>query len=973
MKNNLFLTTAIAAATFIALPAKAEIITERVVVPTGETGTVSENLTNFVNLLTGGAAQNSGTLNVDDEISFEGNTAHAGGAIYSTGTLNIGNNVSFINNTTAEGQDAGAALYAMGGETATNVVIGDGVNFDQNTSNQKAGAIFLEDANLTIGDNAKFKNNSSVANAGVIYNWDYLAGNSKTVIGKNAIFEGNTAGTHGGVIANYDGDVKIGTTATFDSNHADNGYGGAIFNNNYLGTSKLAIDDNVSFVNNTAFQGGAIFNNGEIQIGKNSLFENNTAVNSGAIHSSGKLTIGDASKFTNNKSENYAGAILFQNGDTMTIGNDVEFSGNESGTSGDKHSAGAIAIEDQGDTNANVKAILGNNVKFTANKATNSAGALYMYESAGKLSLSVGDDATFSSNAAGKNGGAIAVYGATNGVEVGKNALFESNEASVNGGALYLSDWGDDHKANMTFAEGVKFTDNKAGTLGGAIYNAGTLTFNGAAVFSGNTDSTGANDIYNTGTITFNGDVTLDGGISGDTGTTIFANGSKLTVKANETKIANIVKNDGATLNLNLDNGFTGTYEMVLDGNTNLDNEFTIAENTLYNINTTDTKGTYDVSKKSGAEVAAETGATQNQAAAVTAITNGDGNNATFNAIAENISDLMQSGGAMGVQLALDAAETLAPEAAPVVLQTATENVGQIFSAVSARLSGGGAATASNSQGMSSGDSVFENGAVWVQGLYNHAKLNDTRKAKGYKADSNGLAFGFEKQINDNVKAGIGYAYTKTDVDGHNRDLDIDTHTALVYGEYKPSAWFVNAMASYSWSDYDEDKKVLGRKITGDYDAQSYALQAMTGYELGCDNTIFTPEAGLRYIHVSQDGYKDKAGQYVYGSEVDTLTGVAGLRVEQAYALDNGWTLRPSARFAVTYDIANDDGNSAALLANGTAYTVKGEAMDRFGMEADFALTADITDNASVSLGYQGKFRDDYKDHTGLLNLKYNF
>ena len=54
----------------VTLPAGAA--TERVVVPTGETGTVSENLTNFVNLLTGGAAQNSGTLNVDDEISFEG-------------------------------------------------------------------------------------------------------------------------------------------------------------------------------------------------------------------------------------------------------------------------------------------------------------------------------------------------------------------------------------------------------------------------------------------------------------------------------------------------------------------------------------------------------------------------------------------------------------------------------------------------------------------------------------------------------------------------------------------------------------------------------------------------------------------------------------------------------------------------------------------------------------------------------------
>ena len=282
----------------------------------------------------------------------------------------------------------------------------------------------------------------------------------------------------------------------------------------------------------------------------------------------------------------------------------------------------------------------------------------------------------------------------------------------------------------------------------------------------------------------------------------------------------------------------------------------------------------------------------------------------------------------------------------------------------------GGSATPAN-RGMSSGD--LNGVAVWAQGLYNHAKLDNTRKARGYDADSEGMAFGMEKQLNSNLKAGIGYAYTHTDIDGHNRDLDVDTHTALAYAEYKPSAWFVNAVASYSWSDYDEDKRILGRKVTGDYDAQSYALQAMTGYEMAYNNTIFTPETGLRYIHVSQDGYKDTAGQYVYGSEVDTLTGIFGIRAEQAYELDNGWTLRPQARLAYTYDIANDNGNSVASLANGAVYSVTGEPMKRSGLEADVALTADITDSASISLGYQGKFRDHYKDHTGLVNFRYEF
>ena len=61
------------------------------------------------------------------------------------------------------------------------------------------------------------------------------------------------------------------------------------------------------------------------------------------------------------------------------------------------------------------------------------------------------------------------------------------------------------------------------------------------------------------------------------------------------------------------------------------------------------------------------------------------------------------------------------------------------------------------------------------------------------------------------------------------------------------------------------------------------------------------------------------------------------------------------------------------MLANGSAYQVRGEALDRFGVEAGVGLTAEVDDNVEVSLGYEGKFRDHYKDHTGLLNAKYKF
>ena len=147
----------------------------------------------------------------------------------------------------------------------------------------------------------------------------------------------------------------------------------------------------------------------------------------------------------------------------------------------------------------------------------------------------------------------------------------------------------------------------------------------------------------------------------------------------------------------------------------------------------------------------------------------------------------------------------------------------------------------------------------------------------------------------------------------------------------------------------------------------------MTGYDIRVNGLGITPEAGLRYVHIKQDGYKDSADQKVSGNDSDILTGVIGAKVSKNFKLFNGMNIKPEARLAATYDLMNDDVNSVVSLANGSAYQVNGEALDRFGMEFGAGVTAEINDNVEFSLGYEGKFREDYQDHTGLINVKYRF
>lgn len=340
-------------------------------------------------------------------------------------------------------------------------------------------------------------------------------------------------------------------------------------------------------------------------------------------------------------------------------------------------------------------------------------------------------------------------------------------------------------------------------------------------------------------------------------------------------------------------------------------------------------------------------------------------------AVTEKLAQLSNSTNAAEQKAYVDALTAVAPEVAPMVQKTQTETANQVFGAVSTRLTGGSIST--GGEGMASGDNIFKRGAMWVQGLFNKSKLDDTSKAKGFDADSNGIAFGAEKFVTDDTKVGIGYAYTNTDIDGFMRDTDVDTHTAILYGEYKPSNWYVNGIATYGWSDYEESKSVAGVGVKADYDVETFGLQAMTGYDMNINGLGITPEAGLRYVHIKQDAYKDSADQRVSANDSDILTGVIGAKVSKNFELSNGMNIKPEARIAATYDLMNDDVNSVVTLANGSAYAVEGEALDRFGMEFGAGVTAEVNDNVELSLGYEGKFREDYQDHTGLINAKYKF
>ena len=270
--------------------------------------------------------------------------------------------------------------------------------------------------------------------------------------------------------------------------------------------------------------------------------------------------------------------------------------------------------------------------------------------------------------------------------------------------------------------------------------------------------------------------------------------------------------------------------------------------------------------------------------------------------------------------------------------------------------------------GISSGD-IGNGFTLWATPYLSGSKLQRRNDIYGFSTDSRGVIIGLEKRLNSSIIFGGGYQFDRSDVDNFNRDLDVDTDTVYAYAQYKPNNWFSHLTMSYSVSDYDEKKFVMGKRYGADYKSHVYAMQALTGYEFN----YFTPEAGLRHYHIKRHGYIDGAAQNVSGKNMDILRGVAGVRASKDFYLPNCRYIRPEAYLGAIYDFVSDRDNAYVSLSNGSGYMVHGKRLNRFGVEAAAGVTFEINDNLKASANYLGTYRKDYQDHTAMMGMQYNF
>jgi outer membrane autotransporter protein len=231
---------------------------------------------------------------------------------------------------------------------------------------------------------------------------------------------------------------------------------------------------------------------------------------------------------------------------------------------------------------------------------------------------------------------------------------------------------------------------------------------------------------------------------------------------------------------------------------------------------------------------------------------------------------------------------------------------------------------------------------IWASGTVQVANKSSRTGNEGFNAVNGSPSLGLDYRITQDLTIGGLFSYTTIGAnfsDGSN--IESSTELGGVYGLWEHGGWRVHAVAAGGVSQYRDTRTTFDGSADSRPDGSDVISDLTGGYAFNVgDGFQVTPQTGLQYTHLHQDGFSE-AGDPAYeinrgDFDADSLRTHVGFNVQRGFQIANGLQFTPQLRAAWYHECM--DGNDGVDTSLPGAPALGSFSIRTFEPERDYAL-----------------------------------
>jgi fibronectin-binding autotransporter adhesin len=211
------------------------------------------------------------------------------------------------------------------------------------------------------------------------------------------------------------------------------------------------------------------------------------------------------------------------------------------------------------------------------------------------------------------------------------------------------------------------------------------------------------------------------------------------------------------------------------------------------------------------------------------------------------------------------------------------------------------------------------------------------------------------------VGALFGYGHTDADLDNNGSKATADTFSPGVYASYANEGWYGNAIASYGFDSFTEDRVVSFGGLSGTAHGSPNGNQVVAdldgGYDFHSGNWTYGPISGLQYTHLDVDSFSESglapADLNVNEDSSDSLRSRFGGHFSYTFKTDSV-LLTPHMDASWQHEFMDQSRGVTSQFSSVGAgsFTVNTPSPSRDSALIDCGLTVDVDRRISVFTDY---------------------